>query len=167
MANEYNTVGDNMSDDTKEVVCRVCQVNKVRISSKGTSGVCLICVSGGALVVPVGGLKQAKKPRIKRVTALSPKREVIPRTVPFGALAVWVREELAKGKNTKEIFSKAKLKWPEYEPSKLRSTVHTTKSRMKGKEGQSVNGNIQSSVPTEAQAANPVGAVEAKPGAPV
>ena len=151
-----------MSDELKEVLCRVCQRNKMQISVKSNSGVCLECVSGGVLVLPPEGLKPIKKAHAKRV-ASKPIQAAKQRLVPFGALSAWVKAELATGKGTKEVLHAAIAKWPEHGAKKLRSTVYATKNRMKGKtEVKPDNEPIQPVVSQASQAANPVGAVEVK-----
>ena len=155
-----------MSDELKEVICRVCQRNKMQISVKSTSGVCLECVSGGALVVPPESLKPIRKPRAKRGTVVKPVRTARKLLLPFGSLAAWVKAALVGGKGTKEILHAARAKWPEYDPKKLRSTVYTTKSRMRVKtEGVKISNEqgIQPSVPEAPKEENPVGVAEAKP----
>src|SRR5437016_6121714 len=112
-------------ETTKEVVCRICQKNRVKISSKGTSGVCLECVSGGAFVTPSVALKPPKKPRAKRGTAVKIQRTPRKNLLPWGELTAWVKGELMAGKATKDIYHAAMAKYPSYSPKALRSSVYT------------------------------------------
>ena len=144
-------------DDMKEVVCRVCQVNKVKISAKGTSGVCLECVSGGALVVPLGGLQLPKKVRAKRGSVVRPERKPRNQLLAWGEVSAWVRSELKAGKGTKDIYHVAMTKWPDYDKKKLRSSVYTTKNRL-NKEVKREPVSAEVLQPTQAQAT--VGPVE-------